>query len=103
QWREALGDARVPRDIEGWFPAVVLSLGDTDATIGIEDHEGTATIPAKDVQWARKRLADGKLGPKARVASDLLEVGDVVLVRQMTSDSDGSFIRWTLRQVPEVQ
>src|SRR5690606_22917878 len=29
QWREALGDARVPRDIEGWFPAVVLSLGDT--------------------------------------------------------------------------
>jgi len=30
-------------------------------------------------------------------------VGDVVLVRQMTNDSDGSFIRWTLRQVPEVQ
>ncbi|MEF9602841.1 penicillin-binding protein 1A [Paracoccus sp. PXZ] len=102
-WRAALADASVPRDIEGWFPAVVLSLEGGDATIGIEDQEGTAQIPAKDVQWARKRLADGTLAPKAKVASDLLEIGDVVLVRRMTSDSDGSFIRWTLRQVPEVQ
>ncbi|MDF3853050.1 penicillin-binding protein 1A [Paracoccus pantotrophus] len=102
-WRAALSDAAVPRDIEGWFPAVVLALGEGDATIGIEDQEGTATIPAKDVQWARKWRADGTLAPKAQVASDLLDVGDVVLVRRMTSDSDGSFIRWTLRQVPEVQ
>ncbi|MBT0780900.1 MULTISPECIES: penicillin-binding protein 1A [Paracoccus] len=102
-WRAALSDADVPRDIEGWFPAVVLALGDSEATIGIEGIEGTAQIPAKDVQWARKRLADGTLAPKAKVASDLLELGDVVLVRRMTSDSDGSFIRWTLRQVPEVQ
>ncbi|RQP07010.1 PBP1A family penicillin-binding protein [Paracoccus sp. MA] len=102
-WRAALAETRVPRDIEGWFPAVVLSLEGSDATIGIEDQEGTATIPAKDVQWARKRRADGTLAPKAKVASDLLEVGEVVLVRRMTSDSDGSFIRWTLRQVPEVQ
>ncbi len=102
-WRAALSDADVPRDIEGWFPAVVLALDKADATIGIEDQQGTATIPAKDVQWARKRHADGTLGAKAKVASDLLELGDVVLVRRMVSDSDGSFIRWTLRQVPEVQ
>ncbi|KGJ12523.1 penicillin-binding protein 1A (plasmid) [Paracoccus versutus] len=102
-WRAALSDADVPRDIDGWFPAAVLALGDSEATIGIEGIEGTAQIPAKDVQWARKRLADGTLAPKAKVASDLLELGDVVLVRRMTSDSDGSFIRWTLRQVPEVQ
>lgn len=102
-WREALAKTKVPRDIEGWSPAVVLALGETDATIGIEDHETTETIPAKDVQWARKRLGDGKLGPKARVASDLLEVGDVVLVRQMTDDKTGALIRWTLRQVPEIE
>ena len=105
-WRAALSDAEVPRDIVGWSPAVVLELTQSDARIGIEgveNDEDSHWIPAKDVQWARKRLADGKLGPKARVASDLVDVGDVVLVRQMTSDSDGSFIRWTLRQVPEVQ
>ncbi|WP_151718751.1 penicillin-binding protein 1A [Gemmobacter serpentinus] len=105
-WREALSKVAVPRDIAGWHPAVVLSLGESSARIGIEgvdEDEDGHFIPAEDVTWARKRLADGKLGKKARVASDLLDVGDVVLVRAMTSDSDGSFIRWTLRQVPEVQ
>ena len=77
-----------------------------DARIGIEkveEVEGGHWVPAKDVQWARKRLEDGNLGRKARVAGDLVEVGDVVLVRRMTADADGSFIRWTLRQIPEVQ
>ncbi|MER5170380.1 PBP1A family penicillin-binding protein [Thioclava sp. GXIMD2076] len=108
-WRAALADVhsdKVPRDVEGWMPAVVLELTSEDARIGIEGikEEGKGNwIPAKDVQWARKLNKDGKLERKARVASDLLEVGDVVMVRAMTSDSDGSFIRWTLRQVPQVE
>ena len=108
-WREALSGLRVPRDVEldsPWLPAVVLGLQDGGARIGIEGVDETAEgnfIPAEDVTWARKRLDNGKLGGRAQVAGDLLEVGDVVLVRRMTSDSDGSFIRWTLRQIPEVQ
>jgi penicillin-binding protein 1A len=108
-WRAALSEVSVPRDItlNGiWYPAVVLEVGSSDARIGIEnvqeDDDGH-WIPAKDVQWARKRNADGSLGKKASVAGDLLDVGDVVMVRRMTSDSDGSFIRWTLRQTSEVQ
>ncbi|WP_378944850.1 penicillin-binding protein 1A [Paracoccus sp. R86501] len=105
-WRGALWDLRLPRDIAGWHPAVVLEMGSSDARIGIEGIEEDADghwITAKDVQWARKRNADGSLGPRAQVAADLLDVGDVVLVRAMTSDSDGSFIRWTLRQIPQVE
>jgi penicillin-binding protein 1A len=105
-WRTALSDASVPRDIDGWFPAVVLSLGETSARIGIEgqpEDEDGHFVPADDITWARKRQADGRLGPRANTASDLLSVGDVVLVRAVTSDSDGSFVRWSLRQVPEVQ
>ncbi len=108
-WREALADVKIARDIElenKWYPAVVLEVGSNDARVGIEgveDDEDGHWIPAKDVQWARKRLSDGKLGRKAQVAGDLLEVGEVVHVRRMTRDDDGSFIRWTLRQVPEVQ
>jgi penicillin-binding protein 1A len=109
KWRAALAAVDVARDVDldnRWYPAVVLEIGDSDARIGIEDVENDADahwIPAKDVQWARKLMKDGKLAKKAQVAADLLEVGDVVLVRRMTADSDGSFIRWTLRQVPEVQ
>lgn len=105
-WRGALWDLRLPRDIPGWHPAVVLEMGASDARIGIEGIEEDADghwITAADVQWARRRNADGSLSPRAQVADDLLDVGDVVLVRAMTNDGDGSFIRWTLRQVPQVQ
>lgn len=105
-WRAALADVEIARDIEGWFPAVVLEVGSTHARIGIEgveeDADGHWIVP-RDVTWARKLLEDGSLARQARNAGDLVEVGDVVHVRAMTSDSDGSFIRWTLRQVPEVQ
>ncbi len=103
-WRTALAEVPdLPRDVAGWHAAVVLSLGETDAVLGIEGVKDVATLPAEDVIWARKRLTDGKLAGKARVAADLVSVGDVVMVRQMLKDEDGSFIRWTLRQVPEVQ
>ncbi len=94
-WREALAAADVPRDIEGWFPAVVLSTGGGDAVIGIEGlpRDETQVIPAKDVGWIRG----------ASALSDVVSPGDVVHVRRMTADADGSFIRWTLRQVPEVE
>ncbi|MEM6895952.1 MAG: PBP1A family penicillin-binding protein, partial [Pseudomonadota bacterium] len=108
-WREALADVNVPRDIylEGiWYPAVVLSVGESDARIGIEGVEEGETphiIPAADVTWARKASEDGTRGREARVAGDIVAPGDVVLVRKLTRDEDGSFVRWTLRQVPEVQ
>lgn len=107
-WRAELSKTDVPRDVKAdglWRPAVVLYVGKNDARIGIENVEDDADghfIAAKDVTWARKQLPDGELGRKAKVASDLLEAGDVVLVREEL-DKDGDFERWTLRQVPEVQ
>lgn len=108
-WRAALADAEVPRDITlngKWHPAVVLRQGNNDVRIGIEgvdEDEDGHWIIGKDVTWAAPQLEDGKVGRKAKNAPDLLNVGDVVLVRALTKDDDGSFVRWTLRQVPEIQ
>ena len=110
-WRAALSKAEVPRDIAGWFPAVVLEIGKTDARIGIErvaeDAEEAGEdghrIVAEDVTWARKLMPGRERAPQAKKAGDLLSVGDVVLVRRMTRDEDGGFIRWTLRQVPSIE
>lgn len=106
-WRAALARAEVPRDIDlngQWYPAVVLELSGNTARLGIEGQEGEDhLIEAADVTWARKRLENGTLARRAQTPADLLEVGDIVLVRAITADSDGSFIRWSLRQVPEVQ
>ena len=93
-WRDALADADVARDIDldgRWHPAVVLAIADQALTLGIEDVDGTVDVPREDIQWMRGNFFDN------------FERGDVVHVRQMTSDSDGSLIRWSLRQVPEVQ
>ncbi|MEP3296347.1 MAG: penicillin-binding protein 1A [Pseudoruegeria sp.] len=105
-WRVALRGVELARDVENWHAAVVLEVGNTHARIGIEGVEEDGDghwISPKDVAWARRRNRDGSLGRKAQVAGDLLRVGEVVHVRAMTSDDDGSFIRWTLRQVPEVE
>ena len=105
-WRAALLEVKVPRDVAGWHAAVVLEVGEDSARIGIEGVEDDAEghfIPAEDVTWARKRLEDGSLGKKAKSPGDLIAVGDVVMVRAVTNDEDGSFRRWSLRQVPEVQ
>ncbi|MEM6610490.1 MAG: PBP1A family penicillin-binding protein [Pseudomonadota bacterium] len=104
-WRAALAEAEIARDIDRWLPAVVLSIGDTSARIGIEgvaeDADGHF-IPSRDVTWARPVDSDGNRGPRAQVAGDLLAVGDVIHVRAVNG-SDGTFDRWSLRQIPEVQ
>lgn len=94
-WRPALAQASVPRDIPDWHPAVVLEAG-ASATIGIQGETATGTVPASDTTWARKLDGNGKLGPRADAASDLVAAGDVVLVKK-----NGD--QWSLRQVPEVQ
>ena len=94
-WREALSNTSVARDIDlesAWLPAVVLEVGDSAMRLGIEgvatdDARGTS-VPRDDISWVRGSFRDN------------FERGDVVHVREMTADNDGSFIRWTLRQVP---
>ena len=93
-WRDALRDADVPRDVtldNPWYPAVVLEVSASRARVGIEGIAEIGTIDRSDIDWLSGSLAD------------TLQVGDVVHVRAVTSDTDGSFQRWSLRQIPEVQ
>ncbi len=97
-WRAALGAVEVPRDItlqNTWRAAVVLEVGEAQMRIGIENVQETEAepfvVPRDDIAWMRGSFADN------------FTPGDVVLVRRMTQDSDGAFLRWTLRQVPQVQ
>lgn len=104
-WREALSKVDIPRDIEGWHPAVVLALTDSSARIGIEGVDEDADghfLSMKEFNW-RPVLGNGRAGKKAGKPGDLLSVGDVIHVRAITKDADGSFVRWSLRQIPRIQ
>ncbi|UWQ89860.1 PBP1A family penicillin-binding protein [Rhodobacteraceae bacterium M382] len=88
-WRAALGNADVSRDVDfggKWRPAVVLGIADKALTVGIENTEGTGTVPRSDIKWMKGNFSDN------------FAVGDVVLVR---AGEDAG--QWSLRQVPEVQ
>ncbi|SMH57332.1 penicillin-binding protein 1A [Maritimibacter sp. HL-12] len=97
-WEEALGEVSVARDVtlDGkWFVAAVDEIGDQRLTLKIEGQPEPDPweVPRDDISWMSGSFADN------------FERGDVVHVRRMTSgdDGDGDFIRWSLRQVPEVQ
>nr|WP_044043809.1 PBP1A family penicillin-binding protein [Octadecabacter antarcticus] len=97
QWRAVLRSAPIIRTISlesQWFPAVVLDVDETEMRMGIEGWvagDEDPIVPRGDIEWMRGSFADN------------FDAGDVVHVRRLTQDSDGAFIRWTLRQVPEVQ
>ena len=97
-WRKALSEAAVPRDVELdgiWYPAVILEIEDQQMRLGIEgvapDENAPHVVPRNDIAWLPGNF------------QETFERGEVVLVRKMTEDDSGEFIRWTLRQVPEVQ
>ena len=103
-WRAALTDISVPRDIKDWHVAVVLSLTKSEAVIGIDgvESKNAETIPLSELQWARKLLPENKLGPKVTRPSDLLTVGEVIFVRRVTYKG-GEFNHWSLHQLPELE
>ncbi|WP_291731696.1 penicillin-binding protein 1A [Leisingera sp. F5] len=91
-WRAALANADVSRDTDlggKWYPAVVLEVDSKSLTVGVEDNEGTGTVPRSDIKWMKGSFEDN------------FTRGDVVLVR--AEEKDGAFSHWSLRQVPEVQ
>ena len=97
-WRKALSEVTIARDIDlesPWHVAVVLAIGDQEMRVGIEGVTETEAepfvIPRKEISWIKGDFAAN------------FKVGDVVHLRRMAEDGSGAFIRWTLRQVPEVE
>ncbi|MEL6570326.1 MAG: PBP1A family penicillin-binding protein [Pseudomonadota bacterium] len=95
-WRAALSNVRVARDIDlgsEWHPAVILDVAENTLTIGIEGVPQTEAaaqvVPREDIRWLVGNFFDN------------FTRGDVVHVRRLVEE--GEFVRWSLRQVPEVQ
>jgi len=104
KWRAALSDVKIPRDIKGWHPAVVLKMSDKSMRVGIEgveeDDDGHY-IPMSDMNRWHPVKENGRRGKRARKPSDLLAVGDVIQLRAVTKKD--KFVRWSLRQIPKIQ
>jgi penicillin-binding protein 1A len=97
KWREALNKLQVARDIDlvhPWHVAVVRRVQEQQLILGIEDWQPgdpEPVVPREDIRWLKGDFFDN------------FKVGDVVHIRKLTDDGSGGFVRWSLRQVPEVQ
>lgn len=105
KWEEQLKKMPVPPGGEIWKLAVVAKLKDTEVEIGLADSS-SGRIPWNEMKWARKELPDDKFGPPIKKPSDVLMVGDVIMVEPVKVGEDGKPYpenSYTLRQVPAVQ
>ncbi|MDE2030515.1 MAG: penicillin-binding protein 1A, partial [Alphaproteobacteria bacterium] len=104
-WAQKLKKAKSPPGGEEWPLAVVIGLKRSEAQIAFQD--GTrGFIPWKEMSWGRREYPHDKFGPPIHRPSDVLNVGDVVMVEAVKADSDGKPYpphAFTLRQIPQVE
>ncbi|NRF65096.1 penicillin-binding protein 1A [Vibrio coralliilyticus] len=83
------------------LPAVVTQVTARQATVWVK-NQGVKTLEWDGIKWARKFLTDDRQGPAPKAATDVLEEGEQIWVRQVeTSVEDGETqTAWHLSQVP---
>ncbi|HUX78347.1 MAG TPA: PBP1A family penicillin-binding protein [Alphaproteobacteria bacterium] len=108
-WKSQLAEILQPPGAEPWTLAIVLKLNDKEAKIGLKSGE-EGTIPLSELTWARQHKTPVKpksdeiilpqlyLGPVINYPSDVLKVGDVILVNKI----EGKENKYTLEQIPAV-
>lgn len=101
-WRKQLTDLSVPEGtLRDWYPAVVLEVVAGSAKLGFVERE-QGVLKLDDAKWARKYLNEGyALGPAVSSLTQVVEMGDVVLVEAKTGEDVKN--EYLLRQVPIIQ
>lgn len=105
-WAKKLAALPHPPGGEGWKLAVVLKDEDPQG-VEIGTAEGDrGRIPLSELLWARRGMEGNRLGPAIKRASDVLRLGDVILVEPAAKDDKGKAYpanTYALRQIPAVQ
>ena len=96
-WATKLNNIATPEGmLKEWQMAVVLDVSNASAQIAFKDKE-KAALKLKGVRWARKCLQDCyALGSEIIKLSQVVEVGDVILVEKVEK-------AYVLRQIPKIQ
>ncbi|MBY0510207.1 MAG: transglycosylase domain-containing protein, partial [Rhodospirillaceae bacterium] len=105
-WLERMRNVQDPPGMpEEWTAAVVDSVAADKATVILRGGKG-GTIPLSELRWARAQLPDQHVGEAVKSASQVLAVGDVVLVERVAKNSEGAAYpegTYMLRQLPQIE
>ena len=117
-WQNGLTQIALPAGAGTWSLSAVIAVNQEEAVIGFPDGS-RGTISLDELLWAREWQAEQEVGPEPSRASDVLNVGDVVLVEPLFIDDEEADAAegtdtaaaaatpqsrpFGLRQVPDVQ
>ena len=76
--------------------AQVVSVSNEIASAKLKDGE-IIDLPFENIKWAREFKTQNHLGPSLKSANELLQVNDLILVRQLEDNS------WALTQIPNAE
>ncbi|MFN4141318.1 penicillin-binding protein 1A [Aestuariivirga sp.] len=106
-WAQLIKDRKVPADMAPWRVAIVLEVTESQAVIGLQPKpmpDGSmgaerekARIPLELMTWARAFVDGSALGPQVKLASDVLQPGDIVYVAPSKKADE-----FHLMQMPDV-
>lgn len=95
EWKAIIKAFVKPEASGTWKPAIVIAAQADSASVGFKDGS-KGSIPLTNMLWARKRLAEQYVGKKIEAATDVLKVGDIILVG--TNPQNNTL---TLEQIPD--
>ncbi len=99
-WQGQLLGVPRPAGASSWSVAVVLSVEGGKAAIGFADGS-RGEIPLEEMKWARRHLDNQRVGPAVQRVTDVLTVGDVILVEALASEGEEG--TYALRQMPRIE
>ncbi|GAB6054121.1 penicillin-binding protein 1A [Magnetospira thiophila] len=106
-WLGQLRAAAAPKGLpDTWSLAAVDKVGADQAEILFADAR-RGTLPLAELRWARSAEKDQERGPAIQRASDVVRVGDLILVEPVTPSPNDKTAppenTYALRQMPEIQ
>lgn len=105
-WRHALQQFPSPKGLHPYQLAVVLTVRDNSAIIGLKDGS-TGTIPLENLTWARAQKIDPQtkypfVGDPVTSVSQVIKPGDIVAVSLLSVSNESSLAHYALEQIPQV-
>ncbi|MEE9451922.1 MAG: penicillin-binding protein 1A [Gammaproteobacteria bacterium] len=82
--------------IQDFYPAAIMATTEKSAVALIHNGE-CIEIPWSGLSWAKPQLKNRKYGKSPQQTSDILRIGDIVLIHQENDQS------WRLTQYPDVE
>jgi penicillin-binding protein 1A len=103
-WRKRLGALEPPPGAAPWRQAAVLEVDATVARLGFAEGDA-GVIPLSALAWAREARDGGYVGGNVRAVTEVMKVGDIVLVEPVTTNGKEDYPPGTygLRQIPKIQ